>query len=79
MDPLQLAEKFIAEFHRDMDALNVIRADHEPRVTEHIDDIIAIVKSLIEKKAAYAADEMFFLPWRHLTNMANSPAASLRT
>ena len=28
-----------------MDALNVMRADHEPRVTEHIDDIIAIVNT----------------------------------
>jgi cysteinyl-tRNA synthetase len=56
MDPLRLAEKYIAEFYRDMDALNVMRADHEPRVTEHIDDIVAIVKTLMDKNAAYLAD-----------------------
>ena len=56
MEPIQLAEKYIAEFHRDMDALNVMRADHEPRVTEHIDDIIAIVRVLMEKEAAYLAN-----------------------
>ncbi|BBO67000.1 cysteine--tRNA ligase [Desulfosarcina alkanivorans] len=56
MDARRLAEKYIAEFYRDMDALNVIRADREPRVTEHIDDIIGIVKTLIDKKAAYTAD-----------------------
>ncbi|BBO80082.1 cysteine--tRNA ligase [Desulfosarcina ovata subsp. sediminis] len=61
MPASQLAEKFIAEFHRDMDALNVIRADVEPRVTEHIDDIIDIVNTLIEKKVAYLADgDVFF-------------------
>jgi cysteinyl-tRNA synthetase len=61
MAPLQLAEKYIAEFHRDMDALNVMRADHEPRVTDHIKDIIAIVERLMEKNAAYVADgDVFF-------------------
>lgn len=56
MDAGQLAEKYIIEFHRDMDALNVMRADAEPKVTEHIDDIIGIVKDLIDKKAAYLVD-----------------------
>ncbi|MGA6924754.1 MAG: cysteine--tRNA ligase [Desulfosarcina sp.] len=57
----QLAERYIEAFHRDMDALNVRRADREPRVTEHIDDIIGIVKILIDKKAAYLADgDVFF-------------------
>jgi cysteinyl-tRNA synthetase len=56
MDAHQLAEKYIREFHRDMDALNVVRADQEPKVTEHIDDIIAIVKTLVDKKAAYQAN-----------------------
>jgi cysteinyl-tRNA synthetase len=56
-----LAESFIDEFHRDMDALNVVRADEEPRVTDHIDDIIDIVKVLEAKNAAYAADgDVFF-------------------
>lgn len=56
VDSRQLAEKYIGEFHRDMDALNVIRADREPRVTEHIDDIIGIVQTLVGKNAAYLAD-----------------------
>jgi len=61
MDALQLAEKYISEFHRDMDALNVMRADREPRVTEHITDIIDFIKNLVEKKAAYLVDgDVFF-------------------
>jgi cysteinyl-tRNA synthetase len=56
MDAGELAEKYIDEFHRDMDALNVMRADQEPRVTEHIDDIIRIVEVLMDKQAAYVVD-----------------------
>jgi len=57
----QLAEKYIAEFYHDMDALNVLRADREPRVTDHIADIVAIIEILVNKKAAYAADgDVFF-------------------
>ena len=56
MDARQLAEKYIDEFHRDMAALNVMAADREPKVTEHIADVIDIVKTLVDKKAAYLAD-----------------------
>ncbi|MGW8368354.1 MAG: class I tRNA ligase family protein, partial [Gammaproteobacteria bacterium] len=37
----ELTERFIAEMHRDADALGVMRPDHEPRATEHLDAIIA--------------------------------------
>ena len=52
-DSGQLAETFIDAFYRDMDALNVLRADREPRVTEHIADIIAVVQTLLDKGSAY--------------------------
>ncbi len=61
MDPIALAEKYIDEFHREMGALGVLPADHEPRVTQHIQDIIDIVKTLVEKNAAYVAEgDVFF-------------------
>ncbi|WP_319525372.1 cysteine--tRNA ligase [uncultured Desulfosarcina sp.] len=56
MDPIQLAEKYIHEFYRDMDALNVERADYEPKVTEHIEDIVSIVQTLMDKNVAYLVD-----------------------
>ncbi len=52
----EVAEKYIAEYYRDMDALGVGRADVEPKATEHIAEIIAIVQGLIEKGFAYPVD-----------------------
>lgn len=49
----QVAEKFIEEFYKDMGAIGIEKADIEPRATEHIDDIINVVKILIEKGHAY--------------------------
>ncbi|RME22907.1 MAG: cysteine--tRNA ligase [Deltaproteobacteria bacterium] len=54
--PRELAERFIAEFAKDMEALGVQPVDVEPRVTEHIPDIIELVKRLVEKGHAYETD-----------------------
>lgn len=43
-------------FHSDMDALNVLRPDIEPRATEHIKDMINMITSLINKGFAYVAE-----------------------
>ena len=56
-----LAEKYIDEFHQDMDALNVLRPTLEPRATEHIDHIIRIIEILMDKGYAYASGgDVFF-------------------
>lgn len=55
-DSAKIAKKYIAEFHGDMDALNVERPDFEPRVTENIGRIINFIKQLEGKGHAYAAD-----------------------
>jgi len=52
----ELTERFIESMNEDSDALGVIRPDHEPKATEHVDDIIAMIKTLIEKGKAYAAE-----------------------
>ncbi|MDV6316860.1 cysteine--tRNA ligase [Idiomarina sp. HP20-50] len=51
----QVTERFIAEMHQDFDALNLLRPDIEPRVTSHMDDIIEMIKSLIDNGNAYEA------------------------
>ena len=55
-DPLELAQGFIEELDRDMDALLVEHADVEPRVSEEIDAIIEMNEKLLDKGHAYVAD-----------------------
>lgn len=55
-DPFELAERYIDEFNRDMEALNVEHADHEPKVSEVVDDVIEMVRTLEEKGYAYEVE-----------------------
>ncbi|MHB8894641.1 MAG: cysteine--tRNA ligase [Candidatus Geothermincolia bacterium] len=52
----ELAETYIREYVKDMNALGVRPADIEPRATDHIAEIIALVAALVDKGAAYAVD-----------------------
>ncbi|MBD1569532.1 cysteine--tRNA ligase [Aliivibrio sp. S10_S31] len=57
-----LTERLIADMHADFDALNMKRPDVEPRATEYIKEIVALVELLIERGFAYVAsngDVMF--------------------
>jgi cysteinyl-tRNA synthetase len=57
----ELAERYIGEFHADMDALNVLRPTHEPRATAHVDGILAVVRRLVERGYAYeSGGNVFF-------------------
>ncbi|OOE79934.1 cysteine--tRNA ligase [Salinivibrio sp. ML198] len=51
-----LTERLIGEMYQDFDALNMARPDIEPRATDYIDEIIALVEKLIERGFAYVAD-----------------------
>ena len=48
-DPLALAARFVDEFHADMATLGVARADIEPKVSTHMDEIVRFVAELEEK------------------------------
>ncbi|OQX15780.1 MAG: cysteine--tRNA ligase [Desulfobulbaceae bacterium A2] len=59
--PQALAERFIDAFHEDMERLGVLLPDIEPRATEHIPEMIALVQELIDKGLAYpAGGDVFF-------------------
>ncbi|WP_291967806.1 cysteine--tRNA ligase [Caloramator sp.] len=51
-----VAEKYIGEYYKDADALNLKRATVNPRATEYINEIIKFVKDLEDKGFAYAVD-----------------------
>ncbi len=52
-DSLQLAGQYIEEYFKDADALGIMRADVHPRVSQHIEDIIAAITALLDKGYAY--------------------------
>ncbi|HHO76959.1 MAG TPA: cysteine--tRNA ligase [Deltaproteobacteria bacterium] len=53
----EISERYIDEFITDMDILKVRPADIEPKATEHISQIIEMVRMLEDKGLAYAADD----------------------
>ena len=52
----ELSGRYIKEYFDDAEALNVLPADIHPKVSEHIEDIIEFIKTLISKGYAYEAD-----------------------
>ncbi|PIE57674.1 MAG: cysteine--tRNA ligase [Desulfobulbus propionicus] len=61
LDPAALALHFIDEFYKDMDALGTLRPDIEPKATEHIQEMIALIQQLVDKGFAYpVAGDVYF-------------------
>ncbi|MEW6684126.1 MAG: cysteine--tRNA ligase [Nitrospirota bacterium] len=57
----EVAERYVAEYYRDMDALGVRRATVEPKATDHIADMLALITGLVEKDKAYVeGGDVFF-------------------
>ena len=52
----EISEKYIEEFWKDAKGMNIREATYHPKATENIDEIIAIVSTLIENGYAYAVD-----------------------
>ncbi|UCH75862.1 MAG: cysteine--tRNA ligase [Rhodospirillales bacterium] len=55
-DIRSLTERTARQFHEDMAALGALPPDIEPRATEHITEMIAIISALIANGHAYEAD-----------------------
>mgnify|MGYP001812594727 CR=1 FL=1 len=49
-----IAERYTQAYHEDMAALGVLAPDIEPRATEHVAGIVAMIESLIDSGHAYA-------------------------
>lgn len=52
----ELTERYAREFFRDLAVLNVVPAEHYPRATHHMDDIVALISRLKERGVAYERD-----------------------
>jgi cysteinyl-tRNA synthetase len=55
-DPLEIAKFYIDSFNTASEMLNIKPAESYPRATEHIDEMIEMVQSLIDKGHAYVVD-----------------------
>lgn len=53
----EIPERYIREFFEICEKLNIGRADHYPKVTEHIDDMINAIRELVNKGYAYVAPD----------------------
>jgi cysteinyl-tRNA synthetase len=49
------AKKFTAAMHEDLDALGCLRPEREPKASEYIDEMLAMIGALIERGYAYQA------------------------
>ena len=56
IDYKELAGKFIKEHDIDMEGLNIMKPDYEPKATDYIDGMIDLCKKLIVKGYAYEVD-----------------------
>ncbi len=50
----EIGDRYIGRYHRDFDRLGVLRAAAYPRATEHVGDMIGIIRDLVDRGAAYA-------------------------
>ncbi len=61
VDSLVLSERFIEEYRTDYKTLGLRQHDLNPKVTEHLTDIIAVTEKLIANGNAYVVDgEVFY-------------------
>jgi len=51
-----ISERYIRSFDEDMARLGLALPTHQPKATEYVDEIIALVQSLVDKGAAYAVE-----------------------
>ncbi|OGW40652.1 MAG: cysteine--tRNA ligase [Nitrospirae bacterium GWD2_57_9] len=54
--PSEVAHKYIEAYQEDMKRLGVGRPDVEPKATEHISEMIEVIRGLIAKEHAYVLD-----------------------
>ncbi|HQP33758.1 MAG TPA: cysteine--tRNA ligase [Polyangiaceae bacterium] len=55
--PLALSARMARVYQDDVAAINCVQPDHEPKVSDHLPEVIGLVKSLIDHGAAYVVGE----------------------
>ena len=68
VDSKVISERFIEECKKDMASLNVKEATTHPKATEEIDDMIAMVETLIKKDYAYEVNGTVYFRTRKFSD-----------
>lgn len=63
-----LGDRFIQEYYLDADALGIRRATVHPRATQHIPQIIQLIKTLVDKGLAYEMNGSVYFDTREFPN-----------
>ncbi len=58
--PLEIAENYTKLFQEDEKKLNIVPADHNPKATDHVKEMIEIIKVLLDKGFAYETDGVIY-------------------
>jgi cysteinyl-tRNA synthetase len=53
----EITERYIEAFFEDVATLNLEKAEHYPRATEHIPEMVALIRKLMEKGYAYRGED----------------------
>jgi len=68
MEPLALGQKYIKEYYKDATALNILPATVHPKATEHIPEMIEIIKGLISSGLGYEVEGDVYFAVDHFPN-----------
>jgi cysteinyl-tRNA synthetase len=60
----ELTERTTRQFHEDMEALGALKPSAEPRATDHVRQMKALIERLVEREHAYVAEDhvLFHVP-----------------
>jgi cysteinyl-tRNA synthetase len=75
--PLDLSARFISEYREDMAALNVLPPDIAPRVSESIDDIIALISRIVANGYAYVSTDGVYFSVRKFSHYGRLSGRSI--
>lgn len=77
-----VTDKYIKAFMEDIDTLNIDKADHYPRATDHVKEMLEIIDKLMEKGFAYSKDDSIYFSiekFQDYGRLANISRENLRT
>jgi len=53
----EFTEKYTQAFFEDLETLNISKPEHFPKATEHINEMVALIQTLLEKEIAYKTED----------------------